>query len=313
MARKKRHLRLRMVGGGAVLMALWIWIGGPGTPVETRANTDPERERPVVEPQAQGEEQPRDSAATATVQPQPTIAADEELVAAIQTDHVEALLHRAEVAMAEHRYGTAWTALESAETFVLPAELQRRCDARRAKLDLAVQSGIAALVGNVIQGRVLAARDRLRQLLGPSQSHPRIEKAVDAAFAARGWPRGPQSGSPPVTLEAPMPLRSGRSVRLRLGDKWTSGRVVGLQRAAAAGGDELTIEVQTGRGLSYPFVQRHAVEPIAATTDEAAAQAAVALRAGDWSLGVLWLGYCHQRGGAEHHAVRRLTESLRQH
>jgi hypothetical protein len=100
-------------------------------------------------------------------------------------------------------------------------------------------------------------------------------------------------------------LPRDRAVRVHLADGTAMGRIV------AARSDQVTVRVETPRGVTFPTVPVVACEPLQPTPAEAVEQALAALQAGDALLARLWACCARLRGGDASARARRLEEILR--
>jgi hypothetical protein len=295
-ARRRRRTVFGVLAG-AVLVVLWALLGGPGVPADGAA--------------APGGAAPVGGAA----EPGPKAEARARSLA--ETDELEGCLHQVRQAAEDGRLGAAWAALDAARALAIetPALSDSREAASRA-LQRAVDDGVRALAQRVIDGQVAQAKDQLARLRDPP--HPVVERALQAAVEARGLAQlappepaapPPEAAAPPPEVPAPAALPRGRLVRVPFQGAWTTGRVLSSS-SAAAGREEVAVEVTTARGPAYPFVARAALEPTAPSPAEAADQGLAALREGDAVLAALWLAHCRAAGAADAERVRVLARAL---
>lgn len=159
----------------------------------------------------------------------------------------------------------------------------RRLRGRLEPLQKATEERILA---HIEEGQLLRA-DALSRRLVVSGSWQPVWLAARAA--GLGLEEDWQVGAEGVAVQAlqPAPLVRNRKVRIR----WRDGIYVGV--VAGSSGDQVTVQIKTASGQSYPTVRMVSCEPVAADAVEAIEMGLHALKAGAPRLARLWLLRAH--------------------
>jgi hypothetical protein len=183
-------------------------------------------------------------------------------------------------------------AADALELELDPAQRAEVAAARHA-LEQRVRGAFDRALAEARAGEVLAAVQVLRGGVAAARAEPRALLA--AAFAALDLPvpAGPTPAWTPVALPVPAPLARGAPVRVAAADGTLFDATVRDDR-----GDEVTVQRSGPRGLTFPTVDRAAIEPRSADPELAVAQLVSALRAGDPVLAVGWLARARALGAA---------------
>jgi hypothetical protein len=202
---------------------------------------------------------------------------DQENGNGVQSDQLHSLRSTMTAASRAGRIGAAYAALASLQQAALP---QPQLLAARAQLDADLEQALRALAEEFEQGRVLAARQRLRLLLQDGSAE--VRTALDRCCTAHSWPAF-AAPAPRAAVPSPEPLP--RDLLLRSDRQGTvfSGRVVD----ARAG--EVTVRVADSTGVTFPTLPLTEVEPVHPNAVLAAELGLAALRAGDALLARCWL------------------------
>lgn len=292
---RARRFLVRILVLGAALVALCLLLPFPGVP----------RQRAEAPPRSGDAESFGDRGGQAESRadgeggPGPTAAA--------LADRLGGLLFAVEHALAEQDLGAACAALAAAEPLrsAQNAAFGARIDAAAARVEHALAAAVTDLERRVDDGRILEAREQLARLR--RNVHPRVEEALRQMTERRQWPLLPNRVETPSDGDAPPALAAGRLVRSRRGGTWVVGRVLATTPSTT---DEVGVRWHEGDSASFSFVSRSALEPVAATTGEAADQARAALRAGDAPLAALWIDFAIQRGHGGDPEVARVRAVL---
>ena len=211
---------------------------------------------------------------------------------AVLADRLGGVLHQAQQAIEAGRIGAAWTALGGARDWPLTAQLAVRREAVRRDLLQAQRAAVGNLQALVQAGRILEAECLLAQLREGEEAV--VVSALQALAEQRRWVWPMSTTSLPAVpyLDTIPAVARGRPLRARIDGVMVDARFV-RQRETKA-----TIEVRDaeGSGVRYPSVSSHAIEPVAATLDEAVGQCVEAWRDGNREAAVLWLAYARELG-----------------
>lgn len=212
--------------------------------------------------------------------------------APLEADRFASLLAMVEARTVEGRFGRALAAAEHLRTQALDADqaavVAVAAGAVERRLAEAARGAVDALRG----GAVLEARRRLDALLADESA--RVLERIGPTLAAAGLQADPRAmparGERPWPLPARMPRQ--RLVRVDRGTEAVVGRVVDARS------DQVTLRVETPRGVTFPTVAAAACEPVDATGPEAVEMGLAALHAGEPLLARLWLAAARLRGAA---------------
>jgi hypothetical protein len=210
-------------------------------------------------------------------------------------------LFRLRAALADGRLGDACVEHERLAALDLAGALAAQRAAAAGELDAALQAAAAALGERVREGRILEARARLRA--ARAAPHPRTAAVLGELAGQLGLESLPGESASGKGGGDGAPLAENRLVRVAFRDGWHAARLV------CAGGGGYTVRVETADGVYFPRLARAELEPVEPTAAEAAAQAELALAAGDRLGAALWVGHLHLRG---EHDLERWRQRLRE-
>ena len=164
--------------------------------------------------------------------------------------------------------------------------------------DTACRNAVAALE----RGEVLAVHQTIIEMLADGAEH--VRPLVSRALGTTGDPATmPPQGDRPWPIPAPLPKE--RSVRVRLPEAITAGRIVDSRS------DQATVRIQGPQGVTFPTLPVAACEPIDPTPAEAIEMGLAALHAGDGLLARLWYRTAGLRGTPPGPRAAQLAEILR--
>jgi len=206
--------------------------------------------------------------------PQPVMPVDLDRTGA-QFSLIEHLLGNGEVARAA-------VLLERLEREAAPVVLAAAAHCRGDVL-AAARRECAALVAELRGGAVFAARERLRRLVAGESAI--VDRELDGAIRACGWPRLRNGGAGSGQAPPPEPRLRDRTVRTTLANGAVTARVVGADAGS------VTLRVVDRAGVRFPTVPLVQCEVVDASAADAAELALCALHANDEPLARLWV--CH--------------------
>jgi hypothetical protein len=156
----------------------------------------------------------------------------------------------------------------------------------RGRLEPLQKAAEERILAHVEEGQLLRA-DALSRRLVVSGSWQPVWLAARAA--GLGLEEDWQVGAEGVAMQAlqPAPLVRNRRVRIR----WRGGIYVGV--VVGSSGDQVTVQIKTASGQSYPTVRMVSCEPVAADAVEAIEMGLHALKADAPRLARLWLLRAH--------------------
>ena len=160
------------------------------------------------------------------------------------------------------------------------------------------------ILGHVENGELLLADQAAGQLIVSGVWRPDwLTRAAPELGLGGDWQRAPDQAASGYGM--PSPLGRNRQVRMR----WQGAMHVGV--VASTNEDQVTVQVRTGGGQSYPTVRAVQCEPTDSTSGEAIEMGFYAVRAGASRLARLWLLRAHLVQGQLGVRGEQLLELLR--